>query len=242
MKKVYVKARPKNVKKSPAKAYIIAVSLSAILCAAVFSLILKPGDELTKDIKIEIEDASPEEIAQVSEPLEIEVPITKEIEETPKVEVVEPQTESEKTQSVQTGGFTAEEVKFMMPVTGEIINDYSSSRPVKSKTTGEWRTHNGIDIKAPSGENVKAPSDGKVIISENNKLTGNAISIEHKDGFVSTLYNLGSISVSAGSKVSAGDVVGTVGNSALLENSDEAHVHFELKKDKKIVNPKEYIK
>ena len=237
MKKAYVKVKPKNVRRSFGKAYIIAAALSAVLCATVFSFLLHPDDEITKDIKIDVPDVKPEESAQVSEPIEIEIPITEEIKETPEVEVAEPETKAEETAS-----FGNAEMKFLMPVSGQIINDYSGTKPVKSKTMGDWRVHSGVDIQAPHGTKVCAPFDGKIIVAENNKLTGKTVSIEHSNGFVSTLYNLDTITVEIKGQVKAGEAVGTVGNSALLEAQEEPHVHFELRKDGKTVNPKDYIK
>ncbi|MBQ3181569.1 MAG: M23 family metallopeptidase, partial [Clostridia bacterium] len=133
------------------------------------------------------------------------------------------------------------DVRITMPVSGDIINEFSGTKPVKSKTLGDWRVHSGIDIKAPKGEAVCAPADGKIIEAYNSKLTGNTVSIEHDGGLVSTLYNLESIAVETGNKVKSGEKIGTVGTSAALESLEEPHVHFELKKEGKTVNPKDYI-
>ena len=237
MKKAYVKVKPKNVKKSYGKVYIIASVFSALLCAFVFSFVLRANNDIEKDIKIDLTDIKPEEIAQVSEPIEIEVPITPEVKETPKVEISEPEPKT-----AETGVFNAPDIKISMPINGEIINDYSGTKPIKSKTMGDWRTHNGIDIKASTGTPIKTPAEGKVILSEDNKLTGKTISIDHGNGLVSTLYGLESINVKTGDKVSVDTIVGISGNSALLESAEEPHVHFELRKDGKLENPNDYIK
>lgn len=236
MKKAYVKVKPKSVKRQSKKAYIIAAAVSALLCAFVFSSLISPDEEIKKETKIEVNEVNPEEISQVSEPIEIEVPMPEETIKIPEIEIEVP---DEKTQEVATSPQTDE--GFIMPAEGEITNDYSGSIPVKSETMGDWRVHSGIDIKALSGSNVVSPADGKVIKAENQKLTGMTVIIEHKDGLVSTIYNLESIKTKAGSEVEAGDIIGTVGNSSLLEAKDEPHIHFEMKKDGKYVNPKNYI-
>lgn len=237
MKKAYVRVKPKSVKKSFGKVYIIAAGLSAVLCATVFSFILRPDEDITKDIKIEVTDEKKEEeIVQVSEPVEIEIPVKEEIKELPEIEIGTSEQIEEKEV------FASSDIKMMMPVSGNITNEYSGKKPVKSKTMGDWRVHSGIDIEAPSGQKVCAPLDGKVISCENSKLTGNTVSIEHKNGFVSTLYNLGSISVEEGTELKTGDAIGTIGNSSALESLDAPHVHFELKKDGVFVNPRDYIK
>ena len=236
MKKAYVKLKPKSVKRTFKKAYIIAAAGSALLCAFVFSSVFLPDAEIKKEDLVEIEEVVPEEISQVSEPLEIEVTLPEETIKIPEVEIKVP---DEKTEEVATANQVEE--NFIMPVTGEIINDYSGSVPVKSKTMGDWRVHSGIDIRTPQGETVVAPASGKVIEAKNDRLTGKTVSIENSDGIVFTIYNLGSIKVSTGNKVKTGDIIGTSGQSAALEAQEEPHVHFEITKDEKHVNPKNYI-
>ncbi len=236
MKKAYVKAKPKSVKKPFKKAYVITAAVSAVLCAAMFSFLFGPDDDIESEIKIEVPDVKVDETAQVSESLEIEIPTTEEVKIIPEIEINSNEPETE-----ETGSIFSTDVKIMMPAAGDVINEFSGTKPVKSKTMGDWRVHSGIDIKAPKGESVKAPADGKIIEAYNSKLTGNTVSIEHGDGFVSTLYNLDSIAVETGNKVKSGDTIGTVGTSAALESLEDPHVHFELKKEGKTVNPKEYV-
>lgn len=244
MKKAYVKVKPKSVKKSWGALYIAAATFSAVLCAVVFSFVLKPSDDFKKDIKIDVTEVTPEEIAQVSESIEITVPKEPEIEKAPTEEVPEPKPEVVEPDSgeVEQVGIFGEELRLLLPVKGEIINEYSGTKPVKSKTTGEWRVHSGIDIKAPSGSGVACPADGKVLACEDNKLTGKTVSIDHGNGYVSTLYNLQSINVENGQKLKEGEIVGTVGNSAAQEMKEDPHVHFEVKKNGKFINPKDIMK
>lgn len=236
MKKAYVKVKPKSVKRTSKKAYIIAASLSAVLCAFLFSSLIFPDPEVNEEVKIETETAIPDEISQVSESIEIEIPSSEEI-----IKISEPEikTPDEEVKEVDTKKEVASD--FVMPIKGEVINDYSGSVPVKSKTMGDWRVHSGIDIKAPQGETVVAPTSGKVIEAKSDRITGKTISIESGDGTVFTVYNLESIKVSVGDKVKSGDKIGTSGQSAALEAKEEPHVHFEIIKDGKHVNPKNYI-
>lgn len=235
MKKVNVKVKPKKVKNSSGRAYIVLMALSAAVCAFVFSFVLRPDKEVVPKAEVDISEVTPEEIAQVSEPVEIEIPKEK-IPTPPPEKKTEPAEKIEPVEEEKTF-----DGKFSIPVDGEIINEYSASKPVKSKTTGEWRVHSGIDIKAPEGTSVKAPAGGKVIFSGEDRLTGMTVKIDHGDGFVSTLYNLEKINVSNGSQVKKGDTVGTVGTSAVLEAADDPHVHFEIKKDGKTISPKDYM-
>lgn len=233
MKKYNVKVKPKTTKKSSGRTYIVLTALCGAMCALVFSIALRPEKKIEDLPKVDISEVTPEEIAQVSEPVEIEV-----VQKTPEPphEEPEPEPKEEPKEEKVFGG------EFSFPVSGEIINEYSGSKPVKSKTTQEWRIHSGIDIKAAEGTEVLAPAEGEILEAGEDKLTGLTVRIDHGEGYVSTLYNLGKISVNAGEKIEKGKKIGTVGKSALLESGEDAHVHFEIKKDGKTINPKEYIK
>lgn len=235
MKKAYVKVKPKSVKKTSGRPYIIATVISAALCAFTLSFFLK-GDEVPPPVtKTEVIEVTPEEITQVSEPVEIEVKKEPEVEKEKVSEVVQPKQEEAKEVVKQN-----EEPKFVMPIKGEIINEFSGTKPVKSKTMGDWRVHSGVDIRGKSGIDVKCPADGKVIEARDDSLTGKTVTVDHGKGYVTTVYNLGKISVKKGQQVKTGDVLGTVGISAPVEAAEEAHVHFEMKKDGKYVNPQDY--
>lgn len=233
MKKYNVKVKPKKTKKSSGRTYIVLTALCAAMCALVFSVVLRPDKKIEELPQVDISGVTPEEIAQVSEPVEIEVP-----QKTPEpiLEKKDPEPKEEPKEEKIFDG------EFSLPVSGEIINEYSGSKPVKSKTTQEWRVHSGIDIKAAEGTSVLSPADGTVLEAIDDKLTGLTVKIDHGKGYVSTVYNLGKFSVSAGEKIEKGKKIGTVGKSALLESKEDAHVHFEIKKDGKFINPKEYIK
>ncbi len=239
MKKAYVKT--KGVKKPTNRLLIISAVLSAVLCAGVFSFFLKPDEKIPQMPEVDITEVTPEEIAQVSDPIEIEVPVAPETKQDKKEEATLPKPQ-EIPQPEETQVFNSNNIRFLMPVKGEITNDYSGSKPQKSKTTGEWRVHSGIDIKAPKGTDVFAPAEGVVTFAQYNKVTGNTVTIDHGNGFISTLYNLDNINTTENEKIKEGAVIGTVGNSAPIEAADEPHLHFELKKDGKTVNPKDYMK
>ena len=103
---------------------------------------------------------------------------------------------------------------------------------------GDWRTHNGIDIDAPIGCSVNATAPGTVT-----KVTkgsyGNTVTIEHSNGFKSVYAQLGDVNVKEGDNVEQSSVIGTVGES-MGENLKDSHLHYELYKDGKAVNPEEY--
>lgn len=124
------------------------------------------------------------------------------------------------------------------PVEGEVGLNYSPEELIYSKTLQEWTVHNGIDIKAKRGTPVKASESG---IAENITETtdkGIEIIIAHENGYKTVYSNLSSKDmVKVGEKVSKGQVISGIGNTSAFEYYEPDHLHFEVIKDGKYVNP-----
>ena len=135
------------------------------------------------------------------------------------------------------------ELKFEIPVSGEIIKDYAEETLVYSKTLDEWGTHLGIDIKAPKTTVVKAAEEGVIEKISKDPRYGNSITINHENGFKTVYSNLLAYDFfEVGEKVLKGENIGTVGDSANFEKADDTHLHFEIYKDGKVLNPTLYLK
>lgn len=135
------------------------------------------------------------------------------------------------------------ELTFEKPVEGDIIKEYAKDNLVYSNTLQEWTTHLGIDIKADKTSVVKAAQKGTVKTIKNDPRYGLTIAIEHEDGFQTVYSNLlSSEFVVEGESVEKGQSIGTVGNTAPFEISDEAHLHFAILKDSVEVDPNIYLK
>ena len=134
-------------------------------------------------------------------------------------------------------------LKFMAPVSGEIIKDFAVDSLVFSNTLMEWTTHNGIDIKADKTSIVKASESGIINSIKNDPRYGLTIIIEHDDGFKTVYSNLLTTEfVKENENVEKGQTIATVGESASFEVADVSHLHFEMYKDGEIVNPTIYLK
>ncbi len=134
---------------------------------------------------------------------------------------------------------------FSLPVSGEIMIDYSDSVPVFSQTMNDYRTHLGVDIGAELGTPVLAVADGTVTNVWADPFMGTCVSIEHSGNAVSFYKNLDDDVASGiviGSTVKSGDVIGAVGETAMNEIAEEPHLHYELKVDGKHVDPKVHFK
>lgn len=131
---------------------------------------------------------------------------------------------------------------FIMPTIGNVSKNYSVDVLVYSDTMEDYRTHSGIDICAGTGEGVMAAADGVVSEVYAHPMMGYTVVVRH-DGSAETVYqNLAEdIAVSVGDTVKSGEVIGAVGDSALIEIAEEPHLHFELRVDGKTVNPLDYI-
>ncbi len=137
---------------------------------------------------------------------------------------------------------TEKDPEFIIPVEGDIIREFSKDKLIYSNTLDEWIVHLGIDIKAQRTQVVNASESGKITSIKNDPRYGLTVIIEHANGFKTVYSNLLSTEfVKEGESVQKGDAIGTVGNSAAFEISDEPHLHFEILKDNVNVDPRQYI-
>lgn len=245
MKKAYVKVKDNSVKSILKRPYIAATIIGAALCAIVLSMAM-PQEQVQNETQTQL--AAPAESTQEQEILQEPVPTQVPPEPASKPEVITPtspevtvpkqnETAVEETVSVGLFGKT-KEISMIKPVQGEMLKPYSDGKPVKSKTMGDWRVHNGVDIRAGQGEEVLTPADGEIIAANMDGLTGATISINHGNETVSTIYNLENAEkVTVGQKVKAGDVIGTAGNTAKSELLEDPHIHFEVQVKGEYVNP-----
>lgn len=131
---------------------------------------------------------------------------------------------------------------YVWPVIGEVKPGYSMDALVYNETMGDWRTHDGVDITAQAGEYVRAASDGTVAEVYEDVLYGTTIIIEHGAGLVSYYANLQAEPVvKAGDEVLAGDVIGAVGDTALCETAQPAHLHFAMSLNSESIDPATYL-
>ena len=128
------------------------------------------------------------------------------------------------------------------PVKGEIERRYSVETLAYDVTMKDWRTHDGVDVLADKGTVVRAASDGTVESITQDDLYGTTVTIDHGNGLKSTYSNLADKpTVKQGDSVGAGDVIGSVGATALCEVGQGSHVHIAMSKDGNSVDPTKYL-
>ncbi len=128
------------------------------------------------------------------------------------------------------------------PVQGAILWNFAMDQLLYSRTLDQWTTHAGIDIAADEGSEVHAALSGTVAAVYEDDALGQVVTIEHTSGRLSLYANLAeTVPVEEGQKVNEGDVIGTVGNTALSECGEAPHLHFGFFVDEQPVDPQEYV-
>lgn len=149
-----------------------------------------------------------------------------------------PATSSKPQTSSQASSTTTTDIKFIMPISGEVVNPYSNGELVKSETLNTWKAHTGADIKGNITDPVKASGDGKVSEIKEDPLWGVVVTIDHANGYQSIYANLTTaVTVKKDQSVKQGDVIGSIGETAQIESKEVPHLHFAMKKDGKYIDP-----
>src|SRR4030043_228287 len=120
---------------------------------------------------------------------------------------------------------------FIWPVEGKINDVFVGA---------ERRRNQGIDISSPLGTPIKASNAGMVIYSNNTiKGYGNLIILRHSEEYV-TVYAHNQVNlVEEGAWVEKGQIIGKVGQTG---KASGPHLHFEIRKNNRAVDPLLFLK
>ena len=133
-------------------------------------------------------------------------------------------------------------LKTTSPVSGKEITGYSMEALSYNQTTRDWRVHNGVDIAADAGTEVCAAADGEVYTVYEDDSMGYTVVIRHDGGYLTRYASLSQdIPVKSGDTVSAGQVIGYVGDSALVETTLGSHIHFSVTHQDEPMNPADFL-
>lgn len=99
---------------------------------------------------------------------------------------------------------------------------------------GQWRSHLGVDMAAPSGSPVLSPGAGTVRSAGWQGGYGLTVTVEHANGIVTRYAHLSGVAVSSGQRIGKGAVIGLVGSTG---RSTGAHLHYETWVNGQPVNP-----
>lgn len=133
---------------------------------------------------------------------------------------------------------------FSLPVSGSVSVYHDPDLQVFSPTMKDYRVHLGVDITTSAGASVSAAADGVVEKVWEDPLMGTCVSIAHDGDSVTYYKNLSETladGIKKGAAVSAGQLIGTVGDTAMIEVAQDPHLHFEMTVGGSLVDPSEYF-
>lgn len=133
---------------------------------------------------------------------------------------------------------------FSLPVSGVLSKKHDPTLQVYSSTMKDYRVHIGVDIVTEEAAPVYAAADGKVSRVWEDTLMGYCIAIKHSGDCYTIYKNLAEAlpeGISEGASVRSGQLIGTVGESAMVEIAEEPHLHFEMTVADLSVDPLEYF-
>ena len=165
--------------------------------------------------------------------------------ENPTEKPTEPEATEKPTGSVGGSVSTGNKIpSFILPVSGKLTNKHDPTLQVFSPTMQDYRVHIGVDLATKENAPVYAAADGKISKIWVDTLMGYCIAIKHSGDCVTVYKNLAETlpeGIAEGVSVRSGQLIATVGESAMVEIADEPHLHFEMTVGDLAVDPLEYF-
>ncbi|MCL1884528.1 MAG: M23 family metallopeptidase [Defluviitaleaceae bacterium] len=131
-----------------------------------------------------------------------------------------------------------EDDRMVWPVYGEVIMPFSTTALIFDPTMDRFSTNDNLRISAREGDPVRAGADGRVIDIGTDFWRGNYVTIDHGDGWTSTVGQLmENVLVSEGEIVRSGQVIGGIGQPSISASLNGTHLHLHVTRDDLPVNP-----
>ena len=184
-----------------------------------------PVQETAAPALLSEEEDEASEPASVAEPVEEDAPA-----------------EEESSQEDNEAADAVDAAVWVWPLEGQVVSAFSADNLSYNAALKDWRTHSGVDLSAQLGDPVAAAHAGTVIAVRDDVLLGKTVTMDLGDGLTASYSNLNQdVSVSSGDTLSAGDPIGTVGETAAGEHNDTPWLHFSLEQDGQAVDPLSYL-
>jgi murein DD-endopeptidase MepM/ murein hydrolase activator NlpD len=120
---------------------------------------------------------------------------------------------------------------FIRPIEGEIASAFGLRRVFNGRLRSR---HYGLDIDAPEGAPVRVIGNGTVVLAADRYYSGGTVIVDHGLKLFSMYFHLSQISVSAGQRVSQGEIIGLVGSTG---RATGPHLHLSVKLDDVTFDP-----
>ena len=121
---------------------------------------------------------------------------------------------------------------FTRPVDGVTTSPFGLKRFYNGKAR---RPHTGLDYAGTIGTPIKAPADGKVILTGEYFFNGKTIFLDHGQGLISAYIHLNKHLIKLGQQVKQGEIIGEIGQSG---RSTGPHLHWSVYLNRTAINPK----
>ena len=215
----------------------LAIMIVAVVCIAVVSVAKRAKDSLPSEENTQTEDKNQQSGKQTNNtPPQTEPTKPTEPQTEPSTEAPTEPVDNQITDPIPD--------KFVVPALGYVSKSYDNEMPVYSLTMNDYRIHNGIDVACDVNSEVYACASGTVESIYEDPLMGQAITVYHGGGLRSTYLNLADnfpANIKEGTEVAAGQVIGYVGESALIECAEVPHLHFAMTMDEQTIDPLDYV-
>ncbi|MBN2655250.1 MAG: M23 family metallopeptidase [Nitrospirae bacterium] len=124
---------------------------------------------------------------------------------------------------------------FVYPLDSDVTSDFGIKRIINKNTTS---IHRGIDMRAKTGDLVRASNTGRVVIAQELFYGGNTVIVDHGIGIFTIYMHLSEFKISKGDMVSKNQIVGLAGSTG---RSSGPHLHFGVKIQSLSVNPVSFL-
>lgn len=131
-----------------------------------------------------------------------------------------------------------------LPTSGSLSSKHDPELQVYSPTMDDYRVHLGIDINTTDSAPVYAAADGKIEKLWEDPMMGYCVAIAHSADSCTVYKNLAkelASGITEGAQVKAGQLIGAIGDSAMVEVAHEPHLHFEMTVAGVQVDPLKYF-
>ena len=139
-------------------------------------------------------------------------------------------------ESGSNGGSTTTDEGWKVPI--DYVQNTSPFGDRDAPTAGASSNHQGVDLAAPLNTPIYAARSGTVSIATYSSSAGYYVQIDHGDGYKSIYMHMTYFVVSAGQKVSQGQIIGYCGSTGVSTGS---HLHFGISQNGVYQNPNQYI-